>query len=147
MQVILIQDVPNLGTAGQLVTVRPGYGRNYLLPRKIAVVATERNVSRIEHETRAIQSRLAKEIKGAQDFATKLEGTTVNISRQAGEGDKLFGSVTSRDVGEALTAAGYPVDHRKIELDDPIKSLGLHEVSVKLAKDIKATIKVWVVKG
>ena len=146
MDIILTQDVANLGTAGALVKVRDGYGRNYLLPRKLAVLATAKNKTRIEHETRLIQARTAKEFKGAQDFAAKLEGTTVNVGRQAGEEGKLFGSVNARDIGEALTAAGYPVDHRKIELEEPIKALGLHEVGVKLAKDIRATIKVWVVK-
>jgi large subunit ribosomal protein L9 len=146
MQVILTQDVSNLGAAGELVSVRDGYGRNFLLPRKLAVLATAKNVSRIEHEKRSIAARTAKEWKTAQEFAGKLEGTTVNVARQSGDGDKLFGSVTARDVGEALTAAGYPVDHRKIDLAEPIKSLGLHEVVVKLGNGIQATIKVWVVK-
>ncbi len=147
MQLILTQDVVNLGTAGELVTVRPGYGRNFLLPRRLAVLATANNVSRIEHEKRAIAVKQQKELKTAQDFAGKLEGTTVNVARQAGEGDKLFGSVTTRDIGEALEAAGYPVDHRKIDLPEPIKTLGLHEVAVKLGKGVSTTIKVWVVKS
>ena len=147
MQLILTQDLSNLGTAGQLVTVRPGYGRNFLLPRRLAVLATAKNVSRIEHEKRSITAKQQKEHKVAEDFAHRLEGTTVNVARQSGEGDKLFGSVTTRDIGEALEASGYPVDHRKIDLVEPIKTLGLHEVAVKLGKGIQATIKVWVVKS
>ena len=147
MQLILTQDVANLGTAGELVTVRPGYGRNFLLPRRLAVLATANNVSRIEHEKRSIAAKQHKELKTAEEFAGKLEGTTVNVARQSGEGDKLFGSVTTRDIGEALEAAGYPVDHRKIDLAEPIKTLGLHEVVVKLGKGVQATIKVWVVKS
>jgi large subunit ribosomal protein L9 len=146
MQVILKEDVPHLGHSGELVSVKPGFGRNYLIPRGLAVAATDKNVARMDHEKRVIAAKTAKELKDAQAFGSRLEGTTVNIARQSGEGDKLFGSVTARDVGEALSAAGYPVDHRKIELPEPIRALGLHEITVRLSREVASKIKVWVVK-
>ena len=146
MQVILTEDVTNLGRSGELVNVKPGYGRNYLIPRGLAVLATPKNVARLEHEKRVIQTRAAKQVKTAQDLAGRIEGAQVNIARVVGEEDKLFGSVTGRDVADALAEQGIQVDHRKIHVAEPIKTLGMHEVPVKLASDVSATIKVWVVK-
>jgi large subunit ribosomal protein L9 len=146
MQVILREDVDNLGRAGELVSVKPGYGRNFLIPKGLAVLATAKNVARVEHEKRIIAARAAKHLKDAEQVAARLESTTVNIARSTGEEDRLFGSVSTRDIAEALAEAGVPVDHRKIHLADAIKTLGMHEVPVKLATDVVARVKVWVVK-
>ena len=145
MQVILKEDVPNLGRSGDVVNVKPGYGRNYLIPRGLAVVATPKNVSRIEHEKRVIESRAQKLVKDAQGLKDRLEQLSINIARPVGAGDKLYGSVGTRDIADALKDSGVPVDHRKIHLDDPIKSLGMFTVDIKLARDVVAKLKVWVV--
>ena len=146
MQVILREDVSNLGKTGEVVKVKPGYGRNFLLPRGLAVLATPKNMARIEHEKTAIAARAAKLQKDAQAVASKLEQLTINIARATGEEDKLFGSVTSRDISEALAEQGVQIDHRKIVVPDALKTIGLHEVAVKLGNDVQAKIKVWVVK-
>jgi large subunit ribosomal protein L9 len=146
MQVILREDVRNLGKSGEVVNVKPGYGRNYLLPKGLAVVASQKNVARIEHEKRIISARTAKLAKDAQAVAQKIEGTTLNIARATGEDDKMYGSVTGRDIAEALGEAGVALDHRKIVLHEPIKTIGLHEIQIKLASEVGATLKVWVVK-
>src|SRR4051812_25095161 len=114
MRVILREDVSNLGKSGDLVAVRDGYGRNYLLPQGLAVLATERNVKQIEHHKKIITARNAKLAKDAQSVADKLSSLEVKITRQAGEGDKLFGSVTARDIEEGIKALGATVDRRKI---------------------------------
>lgn len=145
MQVILTQDVANLGKAGELVSVRPGYGRNYLVPRGFAVSATVRNKNRLDHEKSLIERRIAKERAGATELATKINGMTLQFERMVGEDEKLFGSVTNRDIGEQLKRAGVEIDHRTIELDQAVKALGKYEVPVKLAAGVVATLKFWVV--
>jgi large subunit ribosomal protein L9 len=145
MQVILKEDVPNLGRSGDVVNVKPGYGRNYLIPRGLAVIATPKNVSRIDHEKRVIESRAQKLLKDAQAVKDRLEQLSINIARPVGAGDKLYGSVGGRDIADALKEQGVPVDHRKIVLAEPIKSLGMFTVDVKLAHDVVAKLKVWVV--
>jgi large subunit ribosomal protein L9 len=146
MQVILRDDMDNLGKSGEVVNVKPGYARNYLLPRGLAVKATAGDIARVEHEKRVIAARAAKLSKAAQAEADKLSAATVSIARAVGEEDKLYGSVTSRDIAEALRAQGLTVDAKKIHLPDPIKTLGMTEVSVKVASGVAATVKVWVVK-
>jgi large subunit ribosomal protein L9 len=145
IQIILKEDVPNLGHSGELVQVRPGYGRNYLIPQGLAVVASRKNVAQMEHEKRAIEARSAKQRKDAEALAGTMKDVTVEISRQVGEGDKLFGSVTTRDIEEALAAKGHKVDRKKIHLAEPIKALGQYPVDVKIARDVTIQIKVWVV--
>ena len=146
MQVILRDDMENLGKSGEVVNVRPGYARNYLLPRGHAVKATESDVKRVEHEKRVIAARTAKMAKETQAEADKLSKVSVSIPRAVGEEDKLYGSVTTRDIAEALQAQGVTIDAKKLVLDEPIKALGLTEVAVKLGRGVQATIKVWVVK-
>jgi large subunit ribosomal protein L9 len=146
MQVILRDDMENLGKSGEVVNVRPGYARNYLLPRGLAVKATATDVARVEHEKRVIAARAAKLAKETQAEADKLSKVSVSIPRAVGEEDKLYGSVTTRDIAEALHAQGVTVDAKKLVLDEPIKTLGLAEVPVKLGRGVTATIKVWVVK-
>ena len=145
MQIILTQDVENLGKAGELVTVRPGYGRNYLVPRGLAVSATVRNKNQLEHERATIEKKVAKERATATELATRINGMTLQFERMVGEDEKLFGSVTNRDVAEQLKKAGVDIDHRWIQLDQPIKALGKYESSVRLAAGVIATLRFWVV--
>jgi len=145
MQVILTQDVDNLGKAGELVSVRPGYGRNYLVPRGLAVSATVRNKNRLDHEKAVIERRVAKERATATELATKMNIMTLQFERVVGEEEKLFGSVTSRDIAEQLKRAGVEIDHRWVQLDAPVKALGKYEVPVRLAAGVTANLKFWVV--
>jgi large subunit ribosomal protein L9 len=146
MQIILIQDVDNLGKAGELVSVKPGFGRNFLIPRGMAVTATTGNVKRLEHEKRVVEKRVAKERAGAQSIAERLNGITLQFERNVGEDDKLFGSVSNRDIADQLKRAGIEIDHRKIELEHPVKALGKYEVVVRLGSGVVANLKFWVVK-
>jgi large subunit ribosomal protein L9 len=146
MQVILRDDLDNLGKSGEVVNVKPGYARNYLLPRGLAIRATAGDIARVEHEKRVIAARTAKLAKAAQAEADKLSQVSVSIARAVGEEDKLYGSVTSRDVAEALREQGVIVDSKKLHLAEPIKALGEFEVPVKLGRGVNATIKVAVVK-
>jgi len=145
MQVILIQDVANLGKAGELVSVKPGYGRNFLIPNGMAMTATSSNVTRLEHERKSIEKRVAKEKANAQSIADRLNGMTLQFERQVGDDDKLFGSASNRDIAEQLKKAGIEVDHRKIELEHPVKALGKYEVAVRLGAGVTAQLKFWVV--
>lgn len=146
MQVILREDLDNLGKSGEVVTVKPGYGRNYLIPHGLAVVATEQDVARVAHEKRVIAARQAKLSKDAQAEADKLSQVSVSIPVTVGEEDKMYGSVTARDIVDALQAKGVTIDTKKLVLGEPLKALGLAEVPVKLGRGVTATIKVWVVK-
>jgi large subunit ribosomal protein L9 len=146
MEVILREDIDNLGTRGQIVKVAPGYARNFLLPKRMAVAATESNKKIVEQER---QAHLRKETKikaEAEELAKIMTGVTVRISQKAGENDQLFGSVTSKDIADALTAQNYNIDRRKIQLDEPIKTLGEFKIPVRLYKDVVAEITVIVAK-
>lgn len=144
MRLILREDVANLGRSGEVVTVKDGFGRNYLLPRKMAVLANERNIKQLEHEKSVISARQAK-LKGAAESQAKgLSAVSVTISRKVGEQDKLFGSVTALDIAEALASKGQKIDRRHIHLPEPIKSVGTFDVEIRLHHDVKATIKVEV---
>jgi large subunit ribosomal protein L9 len=145
MQVILTQDVDNLGKAGELVSVRPGYGRNYLVPRGLAVSATVRNKTRLEHEKAVIERKVAKERASATEIANRMNVMTLQFERMVGEDEKLFGSVTNRDIAEQLKKAGVDIDHRLIHLDQAVKALGKYETVVRLAAGVNATLKFWVV--
>jgi large subunit ribosomal protein L9 len=145
MQIILTQDVANLGKAGELVSVRPGYGRNYLVPRGLAVSATVRNKTRLDHEKLLIERRVAKERAGANEIAIRINGMTLQFERIVGDDEKLFGSVTNRDIAEQLKRAGVDIDHRTIQLDQAVKALGKYEVPVRLAAGVVAALKFWVV--
>ena len=145
MQLILKEDVDHLGRAGELVTVKAGYGRNYLLPQGLAITATMRNKAEYEHNKRVIEKRVAKEVAEASGLAGRLNGMTLQFERLVGDDDKMFGSVTTRDLADQLGVAGLKVDHRKIKLDEPVKALGKYEVDVKLRSDVVAQLKFWVV--
>jgi large subunit ribosomal protein L9 len=146
MEVILRQDVDKIGHRGELLKVADGFARNYLLPRKLAVAATPGNRKMIEQEKGAALRKEAVERGDAEKLAQMLTGVSVTVSRKAGEGDHLFGSVTAIDIADALHAKGFEIDRRKIQLEDPLKTLGEFEVPVKLHKDVTAQIKVVVAK-
>ncbi|MBA2544365.1 MAG: 50S ribosomal protein L9 [Deltaproteobacteria bacterium] len=145
MQIILTQDVEHLGKAGELVSVKPGYGRNYLVPRGMAVSATVRNKNRLDHEKSLIEKKVAKEKATATEVAAKINVMTLQFERQVGEDEKLFGSVTSRDIAEQLKKAGVEIDHRWVNLDAAVKALGKYEVPVRLQAGVIANLKFWVV--
>jgi large subunit ribosomal protein L9 len=145
INVVLTEDLANLGKTGELVRVRPGYARNYLIPRGLAIGATAENVARIEHEKRVAAAKSAKAKSEAEALAQKLSAVKLTLERPVGEGDRLYGSVTSRDIEEALAAQGYAVDRRRIVVE-PIKSLGAHPVTIRLGTAISATVEVSVVK-
>ncbi len=146
MEVILKEDVPKLGHRGEVVKVAEGYGRNYLLPKRLAIEATAQNRAVIEQMKVAAQKRGAREKADAEGLSKQLEGATLSFTRKAGEHDHLFGSVTSVDIADALASQGLTVDRRKMQLDEPIKNLGEFAVTIKLHRDITAQVKVVVTK-
>ena len=146
MKVILREDVENLGKIGDVVEVAVGYGRNYLLPRGLAVKASTKNLKEQEHQKKLIQARMDRQKKDARELAVSLDSVSCTIVRKTGEEEKLYGSVTSRDIEEALREEGLSIDRKRILLDEPIKKLGVYTVPVKLHTDVTGNIKVWVVK-
>jgi large subunit ribosomal protein L9 len=146
MDVILRQDVENLGRSGELVSVKDGYARNYLLPRGFAYQATEGNRKRLEAERAARAKQAAAGVAAAQAVADRLAQVSLTFAMKAGEGDKLFGSVTAADVAEKLAAEGFEIDKKQVELDEPFKALGAYRVAVRLHSEVKPEIRVWIVK-
>ncbi len=144
MKVILNENVEGLGNIGELVTVKPGYARNFLLPRKKAVVADEKNVKEFEHQKRQADRKLEKVTKEAELVKAQVEKVTCVVKHRAGEEGKLFGSVTNIELVEKLTEAGLDIERKRIVLAEPIKTLGEHEVPVKLDAGVVATLKVVV---
>lgn len=145
IQVILTKRIDHLGSPGELVNVAPGYARNFLLPQGLAVTATSRNRARLEHERSSIARRVAKERADAEALAERINYMTLQFERRVGEHDKLFGSVTSRNIADQLKVAGLDISPKLIQLDEPIKSIGKYEVPIKLSADVTATLKFWVV--
>lgn len=146
MLVILRENVENLGRIGDVVKVSDGYARNFLLPRNLVAEADEKNLAAIEHHKRMLEKKRLAQVATAKELAQKLESFSCTISRKVGENDKLFGSVTTVDIADALKKAGHKVEKRTIVLDAPIKALGVHTVSIKLEPEVTAALKVWVVK-
>jgi large subunit ribosomal protein L9 len=144
MEVILLHDMDKLGVRGQIVNVADGYGRNFLLPKKLAVAATPQNRKWVEQQHVRFLKQSAKEKEEAEDLAKLLADVSLTFTRRAGEQGTLFGSVTAIDVAEGLQAQGYHIDRRKVQLDPPIKLLGEYDVAVKLHREVTATIKVKV---
>lgn len=144
MEVILREDVQSLGKAGELVRVKPGYARNFLLPKGLAYEATEGNKKRIAAESRARQARHATERTEAEQLASRLGALSIALVAKAGEGERLFGSITSQDIADAVMAQGIELDKRKIDLEHPIKTLGTHTVPVRLHADVQAELAVTV---
>ena len=146
MEVILREDVEKLGARGQMVKVAPGYARNYLLPRKLAVAATESNKKIVEQKRQAHLRRDAKEVADATDLGKMMTNLSVTISQKAGENEQLFGSVTSKDIADLLEKQGYTIERRKIILAEPIKTLGEFKVPLRLHRDVTTEITVHVTK-
>ncbi|MBM4278638.1 MAG: 50S ribosomal protein L9 [Deltaproteobacteria bacterium] len=146
MQVILLEDIPSLGKVGELVKVSDGYGRNYLIPKKKAVFATEKNLKTLQHEKALVQQRLGKMKKDAVKMAQEIEKLSCTFAKNVGESGKLFGSVTSMEIEAFLKENGMDVDRKKIILEEPIKNLGMYTVAIKLQPQVTAHLKVWVVQ-
>jgi large subunit ribosomal protein L9 len=146
MKVILRKDVDPLGKVGDVITVKDGYARNYLIPRNIAYVATKSNVKTLEEEKKQQARRLDKEKKSSEALAVELEKTSVTIKMKVGEDDKLFGSVTSQMIAESLKEKNINLDKRQIELEESLKSLGIFDVNVKLPGGVAGKLKVWIVR-
>ncbi len=146
MQVILRDRLENLGGAGDVVNVKPGYARNYLIPQGLAFEATDANVKRIEREKAQTAKRANDELQGARQRAAAFEGVSVTFTARAGEEGKLFGSITTADIAEKLAEQGIEVDRKQIQLDEPIKALGVFSVPVRLHAEVRPELKVWVIK-
>ena len=146
MEIILREDVDKLGARGQVVKVAPGYARNFLLPKRLAVQATEANKKIVEQERQAHLRKEAKAKGEAEDLAKLMAKVTVTIAQKAGENDQLFGSVTSKDIVDALAGQNYNIDRRRVQLDEPIKQLGEYKVPVRLHKEVTVEVKVVVAK-
>jgi large subunit ribosomal protein L9 len=145
IEVILREDIKSLGEAGEVVRVRPGYARNYLLPQGLAYEATEGNKKRIAAESRVRAARTQAERGDAERLADSLRGLTLTLSGKAGDEGKLFGSITSQDIADTMSRQGYSIDRRRIELDHPIKAIGEHVVVVRLHPEVHAELRVTVV--
>jgi len=146
MKVILRKNFDQLGNVGDVVSVKDGYARNYLIPRGIAYQATSGNIRSLDEEKKQIVKREAKELDSAQNLANELEKVSITIPVKVGEEEKIFGSVTNQMIADALHEKGFDVDKRKIEITEPIKSLGIYSVSVKLHPSVSAAVKTWVVR-
>jgi large subunit ribosomal protein L9 len=147
MDVILREDIDKLGIRGQMVKVAAGYARNYLLPKKLAVAATESNKKIVEQERQGHLRKEAKLQSEAQDLSTLMAGTVLTITAKAGENDQLFGSVTAKDVADALEAKNFTIDRRKIQLEEPIRTLGEHKVAIRLHREVTTEVTVNVVRA
>ncbi|HJW70677.1 MAG TPA: 50S ribosomal protein L9 [Candidatus Binatia bacterium] len=147
VEVILRDDVPNLGKIGEVVRVKPGYARNYLLPRGLAVEANRKNLRVLEHNKRVIGAKAERDRKTAEAQAKQVEGLELRVHARAGEEGRLFGSVTNLDVERLLAARGVTVDRRRILLDEPIKQLGTYPVAVQIGRDVRVTVQVIVEAG
>jgi len=146
MKVILRKNFDQLGKVGEIVNVKDGYARNFLIPRGVAYHATQGNIRALEEEKKQIQKREAKELEDAQKLAAKMENVSVTIPVKVGEEEKIFGTVTSQMIVDSLKEKGFEVDKRKVEISEPIKSLGIYSVAVKLHSNVTANVKTWVVR-
>jgi large subunit ribosomal protein L9 len=146
MDVILLESVEGLGQRGQRVQVAPGYARNFLLPKSLALPATSAGARMFEQAERARQTRALKEQRDAEAVAQRLKDVSLTIHAQVGEDEKLFGSVTAQDIAEALKGHGFAIDRRQVQLEEPLKVLGVYWVNIKLFQEVGATVKVWVAK-
>jgi large subunit ribosomal protein L9 len=145
MKVILKEDVPDLGSTGEVVNVKAGYARNYLIPQSLAVQANTKNMRQLEHQKKLIDAHKSRVRKDANTMAEDIEKISCTIAMLVGEQDKLFGSVTSKDIEEALAQEGINISRKRIILEEPIKSLGVYTVDVRLHTEVTAKLKVWVV--
>ena len=146
MQIILQEDVEKLGHRGDVVTVKPGYARNFILPRKLGIEATPGNMKALERIRTSLAKKTATELEAAQKQAGLLNGVALKFTRKTGENDQMFGSVTTADISEGLEAQGFKVDKRQVQISEPIKTIGEREVTIKVFRDVTAVIKVTVEK-
>ena len=146
MRVILQENIDNLGQIGDVVNVSAGYARNFLIPKRMVAVANEKNLDQLEHQKRALSKKRENARQDCEQLAKKLEDTSVTIARKVGANEKLFGSVDSKDIAEDLQASGFQVKKKDIQLDAPIKTLGVHPVEIRLHPEVNASVKVWVVE-
>jgi large subunit ribosomal protein L9 len=146
MQIILQEDIDKLGHRGEVVTVKPGYARNFLLPRKLAIAATTGNMKALERIRGALAKKTATELEAAQKQAALLNGVSLVFKRKTGENDQMFGSVTSADIAEGLAAQGFKIEKRQVQISDPLKALGEYSVTIKVFRDVSAEVKVHVEK-
>lgn len=145
MKIILTRDIENLGGAGDIVRVKDGYARNYLIPKGLALPADEKNIKELEFNRRRIQKHIEGEYGKARELAEKIAAIDITIAKKVGEEGKLFGSVTTREIADALKEKGFEIEHRQVLLDAPIKKSGVYEVELKLFRELKGTVKLWVV--
>ncbi len=145
MKVVLKEDVANLGKSGEVVEVKKGFGRNFLIPRNMAVEASRKNLRQLEHEKRLIGDEQKKRLSKAERLKEELEAHSPAIQCQVGEQDRLFGAVTARDIADQLRRDGFNVDRKQIQLEEPLKQLGIFNVPVKVGEGLQATIKLWLV--
>jgi len=146
VKVILRENIQKVGKAGEIVKVSPGYARNFLLPRNLATVATVKNVRQLDHEKRQIFLKQEKDKRDALKLSEELKQVPLTITRQVGEDERIFGSVTTRDIADALRQEGFKINRRQIRLDDNVKKLGTYDVHVKLHAEVDVALKVWVVQ-
>ncbi len=146
MKVILRKNFEQLGRVGDIVEVKDGYARNYLLPRQIAYIATKGNIRALEEEKQQIEKIEAKLLENAKKIADELANVSITIPVKVGEEDKIFGSVTSQMIADALKEKNYDIDKRKIEIKEPIKALGIYDINIKLHPEVTATVKTWIVR-
>jgi large subunit ribosomal protein L9 len=146
MEVILRKTVANVGRVGEIIEVKPGYGRNFLIPKGYAYLATDKNKRRVETEAKRQSEQLAADEASAQDLADRIGQAEIHIKAKTGEGDKLFGSIGSADIAEQLADQGFEIDKRVIELEQPIKAIGVYKVPIRLHPNVHAEVRVWVVK-
>ena len=146
MKVILTKDQENLGNAGEIVKVKDGYARNYLIPRSIALEASKVNMRAYEESKKRQQAKKSREVAGAEELAAEMSKVSITARVQVGEDEKVFGAVTSLEISALLEEKGFTVDKRDILLDEPIKALGIYNISIKVHQEVKAEIKLWVVK-
>ena len=145
MEIILKANVPHLGKMLDVVKVKDGFARNYLFPRKLAIRATKEAKAQIESNRAALEAQFQKELAAAGDVAAKLAQISINLERKVVEGERLYGSVTAGDIAEAITKAGVKISRAQVQLDEPIKQLGVYTVAIKVFSDVEAQVKVWVV--
>ena len=146
MKVILLRDIDTLGSAGEIVSVADGYARNFLIPKRQALLASDANVAQFESQRRQHEATAERERYGAATRAADLEKASLTASVKVGEGERLFGSVTAQNIADLLKEQGHDVDRRKIELEEPIRALGVYNIPIQLEHGVKATVKLWVVK-
>ena len=147
MDIILLQDIENVGQAGDIVNVKPGFARNKLIPDGLALRASKRNLAVAEERKRVNENKKARKIAANQLLANKLSKTEITIEAKVGEEEKMFGSITTKDIHEALIEKGFKIDRHAIELQKPIKALGIYHITVNLAPDINGDVKIYIIKG